>query len=50
MNPEGDINWTYIWATLLIRFVGVFIILAILQIALAISSRIIAKLFPPNKQ
>lgn len=35
------ISWGYVFSTLFIRFVGVFIVLAILQIGINISSKII---------
>ena len=44
MNPDGSINWYYIWATLIIRFVGVFIILSILALGLFIMSKITARI------
>jgi len=42
MSPDNTVNWAYIFATLSIRFVGVFILLGILQLGIAISSKIIA--------
>lgn len=47
MNPDGTINWIYVFSTLLIRFVGVFIILGILQMGMYLSSKLISKLLPP---
>jgi len=41
MNPDGTINWLYILAVLGIRFIGVFIVLAILQIGINLSGKII---------
>jgi hypothetical protein len=38
-----SINWAYVFSTLFIRFGGVFIVLAILQIGIIISSKIIRK-------
>lgn len=46
MNPDGSINWYYIWVTLIIRFVGVFMILMILALGIPIASRIIARIVP----
>jgi Na+-transporting methylmalonyl-CoA/oxaloacetate decarboxylase gamma subunit len=43
MNTDGSINWYYIWATLIIRFVGVFIILSTLALGIFIMSKIVAK-------
>jgi hypothetical protein len=43
MNPDGSINWAYIWATLIIRFVGVFIILGVLAVGIYIMTTIAAK-------
>jgi hypothetical protein len=34
-------NWGYVFSTLIIRFIGVFIVLAILQIGITIASKII---------
>jgi hypothetical protein len=51
MNPDdtiGTINWMYVFSTLLIRFVGVFIILGILQMGIYLSSKLISILLPPN--
>ncbi len=42
MSPDGTVNWAYIFATLSIRFVGVFILLGILYIGISIASKIIA--------
>ncbi|MFH0888852.1 MAG: hypothetical protein V1871_06555 [Planctomycetota bacterium] len=42
MNPDDYINWYYIWATLIIRFVGVFIILSTLALGIFIMSKITA--------
>jgi hypothetical protein len=44
MNPDGSINWAYIWATLVIRFVGVFIILGVLAVGIYIMTAIAAKI------
>jgi hypothetical protein len=44
MNPDGTINWIYILSVLFIRFVGVFIVLAILQIGINLSGMIINRL------
>ncbi|MBI5779511.1 MAG: hypothetical protein HZA49_08665 [Planctomycetes bacterium] len=41
MNPDGTIDWIYVFATLGIRFVGVFIILGVLQLGLTITSKIV---------
>jgi len=35
------INWGYVFSTLFIRFGGVFIVLAVLQVGINISSKII---------
>ncbi|MFA4916844.1 MAG: hypothetical protein WC560_09255 [Syntrophales bacterium] len=39
-----SINWGYVFSTLIIRFIGVFIVLAILQIGMSISSKIIRRI------
>jgi hypothetical protein len=39
-----SINWGYVFSTLFIRFGGVFIVLAILQIGIVISSKIIQQM------
>ena len=36
-----SINWVYVFSTLFIRFGGVFIVLAVLQVGIIISSKII---------
>ncbi|MFH0889070.1 MAG: OadG family protein [Planctomycetota bacterium] len=43
MNPDGSVNWYYVWATLIIRWVCVFIILSILALGISIMSKIVAK-------
>lgn len=43
MNPDGSVNWYYIWATLIIRWVCVFIILSTLALGISIMSKIVAK-------
>lgn len=42
------INWPYVFSTLIIRFVGVFIVLGILQISIRISGAVIKRLFPES--
>jgi len=42
MSPDGTVNWAYVFATLGIRFVGVFIVLGILQIGLTLTSKIVS--------
>ena len=39
-----DLEWGYIMGTLLIRFVGVFVVLAILMIAMQILGRIVSRI------
>jgi uncharacterized membrane protein (UPF0182 family) len=36
-----SISWSYVFGTLLIRFIGVFIVLAILMIGITVSAKII---------
>jgi hypothetical protein len=36
-----SINWGFVFSTLFIRFTGVFIVLAILQLGINVSSKII---------
>jgi hypothetical protein len=43
MNPDGTINWYYVWATLIIRFVGVFMLLATLAVGITIMSKIVKR-------
>jgi len=50
MHPDGTVNWVYVLITLGIRFVGVFIVLAILWFGLAISAKIIAALAGKSKK
>jgi Na+-transporting methylmalonyl-CoA/oxaloacetate decarboxylase gamma subunit len=38
------IDWTYAISTLLIRFVGIFVVLGILQVVMQISGRIFARI------
>jgi hypothetical protein len=40
------INWGFALSSLIIRFVGVFIVLAVLQIGIRLSSFIITRLSP----
>ena len=40
----ATIDWTYAFSTLIIRFVGIFIVLAILQVIMQITGRIFAYL------
>ena len=44
MSPDGTINWSYVWATLILRFIGVCMLLPILILAVGISvmSKIVA--------
>jgi Na+-transporting methylmalonyl-CoA/oxaloacetate decarboxylase gamma subunit len=49
MEPRKDalmetIDWNYAISTLLIRFVGIFVVLAILQVIIQITGRIFARL------
>lgn len=44
MNPDGTINWLYIFVVLLIRFVGVFVVLGILMLGITLSGKIITKI------
>jgi hypothetical protein len=44
MNPDGTINWLYILIVLGIRFIGVFVVLGILQIGINLSGKIISYL------
>lgn len=46
MNPDGSINWGMVLTTLTIRFIGVFIILGILQIGVYVAGAIVSKLTP----
>jgi hypothetical protein len=50
MNPDGSINWIYVMLTLGIRFVGVFIVLAILQMGLHLSAKLIAAIVKSSGQ
>ena len=43
MEPE-TIDWSYAISTLLIRFVGIFVVLGILQVVMQITGRIFAYL------
>ncbi|MGB6064558.1 MAG: hypothetical protein WBG50_07095 [Desulfomonilaceae bacterium] len=43
-------NWTWILGTLTLRFFGVFAVLLVLYIALAISGAIISRLLPAQEQ
>lgn len=43
MGPE-TIDWSYAISTLLIRFVGIFVVLGILQVVMQITGRIFAYL------
>ena len=49
MNTDGSINWTYIFITLIIRFVGVAALLGILGLGIFIAGKIIAR-FATNDQ
>lgn len=44
MNLDGSINWYYVWATLIIRFVGVFIILSTMALGISIMTKIVARI------
>jgi hypothetical protein len=43
MNPDGTVNWEFVWATLIIRFIGVFVILGTLWLAVAVMTKVVAK-------
>jgi hypothetical protein len=43
-------NWTWILGTLTLRFFGVFLVLLVLYVALAISGAIMSKLFRAQEQ
>jgi hypothetical protein len=43
MNPDGTINWYYVWATLIIRFLGVFMLLGILAVGIYVMTKIVAR-------
>ena len=43
MGPE-TIDWSYAISTLLIRFVGIFVVLGILQVVMQITGRVFAYL------
>ncbi|MBW1793346.1 MAG: hypothetical protein JRJ38_02790 [Deltaproteobacteria bacterium] len=43
MGPE-TIDWNYAISTLLIRFVGIFVVLGILQVVMQITGRVFAYL------
>ncbi|NVL90933.1 MAG: hypothetical protein HWN69_08085 [Desulfobacterales bacterium] len=43
MGPEA-VDWGYAISTLIIRFVGIFVVLGILQIIMQITGRIFARL------
>jgi hypothetical protein len=43
------VGWGYVFATLIIRFVGVFIVLGIIQICMTLSSKIISKIVDGKK-
>lgn len=49
MNPDGTVNWYYVFATLIIRWICVFIILSTLALGISIMSKIVAK-FAGNKE
>ena len=44
MNPDGTVNWLYIFVVLLVRFIGVFFVLGILMIGITLSGKIITKI------
>jgi hypothetical protein len=39
-------NWTWIFSTLVIRFIGIFIVLLCLYLGMTVSGKIIGKVFP----
>jgi len=41
-------NWTWIMGTLLLRFIGVFIVLLVLFLALSVSGAIISRIVKPE--
>jgi Na+-transporting methylmalonyl-CoA/oxaloacetate decarboxylase gamma subunit len=43
MGPES-VDWGYAISTLIIRFVGIFVVLGILQIVMQVTGRIFARL------
>ena len=46
MHPDGSINWSYIFITLIIRFLGVALLLAIMGLGVALMGKICAKIAP----
>lgn len=38
---DPNIDWTYAMVTLLVRFIGVFVVMFVMQVALQISSRLV---------
>jgi hypothetical protein len=48
MGPE-TVDWTYAISTLLIRFVGIFVVLGLLQVVMQITGRIFAHLDAKEK-
>ncbi len=40
----STVDWTYAFSTLIIRFVGIFVVLGILQLVMQITGRIFARL------
>jgi len=43
-------NWTWILGTLVLRFIGVFVVLLILYLAMAVSGRILSRFGAPKEQ
>jgi hypothetical protein len=50
MNPDGTVNWAYVFTTLSVRLVAIFILLGILQIGITVASKIISRFFPVKQK
>jgi hypothetical protein len=42
-------NWTWIFSTLVIRFIGIFIVLLCLYLGMVVSGKVIGKIFPAER-
>ena len=49
MGPE-TVDWNYAISTLLIRFIGIFVVLGVLQVVMQITGRIFARLDAKEKE
>ncbi len=50
INNARELNWGYIMSTLVIRFVGVFIVLAILMIGMQILGAVVSRLVAGSEE